>query len=578
MKKIKILSAALAAIMLLVLLAACSGEKPTASTTQSPPAGPSNPSLYEGSNDPQMLLTCAAMELGCVSAFEYDDDGRLTAVINKIIYTVVSTDDTKNYDIYYTYGEDGRFSGLKYYGIDVPLTAGEKENTLVGSAEIFGQKAEFTFTLSEDGRIVKENVKAGSTNIENVFNASGRLKSEKVDGYCTVNYVYTANGVVENFEYVDYTGVYKAKYEITYNDDGSLAGAVYSDQEDSTYTVSWTYDEGGKCTLAEFDEKEDSGDARFEMAYDADGNLISVDQKTKGEGGEFATTYSEKYTYENGIVKKVFAAEYKADGTCNVSAEYVYDANKDVIQYTTIRYTDGVISEKRFGENEYDILHRLVKEIVTVSDKDGVIKSKSGKGYLYKDDATDPYATAVLKFDSEGEYTGKTVTEKQYNDSGAIIKIIETDLDSADVRVEERIGAYEGGINTSVATTYFDENGEVRSTANTTYTYNENKKLTLSVTVYSDKSGNELEKEEKSYDANKNCTVETVYAKKESGFVITKKTEYKFNDKNKVTEKTVYAYDNGEITGYDVTSYEYDDKGEISHESTVKYDKDGNKI
>ena len=327
-----------------------------------------------------------------------------------------------------------------------------------------------------------------------------------------------------------------------YDADGNLIKQISPYQgngDDRLHTVYYEYDKDGHMILSRVPQAK-NGDGSIvyrteKYAYDKEGNMISYEKNVNavGEAEQYART---DYKYADG--RLVQTTEYDTDGSVLTIAQYVYDADGNMVrQYTgltdplTIRGLDDVTAG---ADTEYNVASyeykdgQLIKEV----DSDGNCMT-----YKYNGDG-------LLE-----EKTGKDGSRYQYTYREGLFREMEkifyagNDTDTPD-EVREYIQETESDGSCGMLTEIRENGASVR------YTYDEKGMLTEET----DPNGNTIAYE---YDVDENIT----------GITVT-------DEKDAPVGETVYRYDeNGTLIGIEngdggkITDISYDENGNVQREA-----------
>ena len=481
-----------------------------------------------------------------VSRNEYDDEGRLTAVIdaagNRLTFDndlagrrKVITDRLGNPTLF-VYDERGKVLSKTDALGHMVRSEYDTNGNLSKQIDALGKETKFVYTA--DGKLLSKTDPLGNVS-ETAYNSKGQLATVKSMGELLLTLSYDSYGNVQ-----EAVGAGGDKLNYSYDAGGYLKGIS---DEIGAYTL-YSYDKDGNVASIT-----DGNGAVSTFDYDKDGNMQSRTRTRTGAGGLVSET--EHYTYNTG---GQITGIIRPDGT---TSHLSYNAIGKIESAT-----DANGNRKSY---EYDMFGNLV----TITYGDNTTETFVYDAEGQTTETTDRLGRKVkLTYDAVGN-----LLSKQYPNGG----VVQYEYDAAG-RIKR-----ETAINGGVKEYEYDDAG--RNTAvidamnnKTQYGYDAMARL-ISMT---DPKSNTFEYQ---YDANGNriktlmpdgTSVSTGYDAR--GRVTAKtdqngiKTEFRYDGADRLTSVSdaaggewLYSYDEvGNLTGVtdangNKTQYQYDDRGHV---------------
>ena len=360
-KHLRYVAALLCLVLAVCALFACADEHEDTDDSRSLNDKLTNDSLpsNEGGTSAESAYSKSAVillgEAPTLYESHFSEDDKLV----RETYTALNFDPQCDIRIEYTYGSNGKISGVSVYDYgdlkvysSSPLIAKDNENINV-------EEGTDVICYREDGTLSRVGI--GYYSMYTSFDENGRmistLRTDQFNGTTSVYPEYNENGLVS-------TGRYEGN---------SMNG---------TYTV--YYKDGTVPTAITLSDH--SRIFEYELDYGESGELVRLNCREKsGDGGKVynSTSYEAEYDDAMTLVRSVrsYYSEDSADPHSTI--EYKYGANKKISETISTNFNGKEIASTIKQQNEYTPEGRISKEVSNRYNGEGLLDYGSTTTYEY---------------------------------------------------------------------------------------------------------------------------------------------------------------------------------------------------
>ncbi|WP_445490214.1 RHS repeat-associated core domain-containing protein [Niallia sp. 03133] len=353
---------------------------------------------------------------GNTTSYHYDDNGNMTALTNangktktykydgndELLESVFPVNNTQTIKVTNTYDENGNLKTVKqasgitedyaYDDVDQLKTVTVKKSS--------GQDSlQWTNTFDDAGQLLTRNFKDLALNkplVDKVYTyTANNLTATYKQGNYSTNYGYDEMARLKNetTNYSDTEQALKINQAITYTAEGKVDTVIADAGGDSLISMDYSYDLQQNKAAVSFQ----GGLFKNAFAYDSSNNLTSIDYT---KGSETPPALSFGYTYDK-------SGNIKTETSRNGTAQYVYDANNQLIKET--------LPNGSTNEFQYD----------KVGNRTKLIQNGTETNYTYNDGNQIATKNGVPSFtyDADGNLKKDDKYQYEYNDLGAQTKV-----------------------------------------------------------------------------------------------------------------------------------------------------------